>query len=231
LDDTLAWFRDMASGQLPIVVREGGAGTERIHVICGFLGCDALPFNPLLATLPQLLHVRRPPSAGRDRLDALIEFALSELRDKRAGSRSVLLRIGELMFVEVVRRYLMTVTEAEAGWLAGLRDPLVGRALERLHAEPNRSWTLDQLARAVGASRSILVERFTHFVGQPPMHYLTQWRMQLAAGKLIDSAAKVSAVAREVGYDSDAAFSRAFKKLTGVAPADWRNRQAHRNTT
>lgn len=225
-DQTLTWFRQMASGQLPSVVEEGGGGLERLHIVCGFLGCDALPFNPVLATLPRMLHVRRPHVAVADRLDILIEFAVGESRDKRPGSRSVLLRIGELMFVEVVRRYLTTLTAEEGGWLAGLRDPLVGRALARLHTQPNHSWTLEKLAREVATSRSVLAERFTHFVGESPMHYLTRWRMQRAAGLLADGAAKVSAVAREVGYDSEAAFSRAFKKLTGVAPAAWRNRQA-----
>ena len=216
----------MASGQLPFVVQEGGAGPERLHVICGFLGCDALPFNPVLATLPRLLPVRRPLAAGGDRLAALVEFAVDESREKRAGSRSVLLRLGELMFVEVVRRHLVTLPEAQRGWLAGLRDPLVGRALARLHTQPGQSWTLDELAREVATSRSVLAERFAHFVGEPPMHYLARWRMHLAATLLADNAAKVSAVAREVGYDSEAAFSRAFKKLTGVAPAAWRHRQA-----
>lgn len=225
LDDTLSWFRQMASGQLPFVVDEGGGGPERLRIICGFLGCDALPFNPVLATLPRMLHVRRPRAAGGDRLSTLIELAVCEARDKRAGGRSVLLRIGELMFVEVVRRYLMTLTAEEGGWLAGLRDPLVGRALAQLHRQPNDSWTIEKLAREVAASRSVLAERFTHFVGEPPMHYLARWRMQLAAGLLADSTAKVSAVGRQVGYDSEAAFSRAFKKLTGVAPAGWRNRQ------
>jgi len=226
LDQTLTWFREMASGQLPFVVEEGGGGRERLHIVCGFLGCDALPFNPVLATLPRMLHVRRPRPSESDRLDALVEFAVSESRAPHAGSRSVLIRIGELMFVEILRRYLTTLTAEESGWLAGLRDPLVGRALASLHRRPSHSWTLETLAREVGASRSVLAERFTQFVGEPPMHYLSRWRMQRAAGLLANSAAKVSAVAREVGYDSEAAFSRAFKKLTGVAPAAWRNRLA-----
>ena len=224
IDVMLMWFRQMAAGQLPFVVTEGGDSPERIHVICGFLGCDALPFNPVLTRLPRMLHVR-PQATGCDGLDSLIELAVRESREKRAGSRSVLLRIGELMFVEVVRRHLTGLTTDDDGWLAGLRDPLVGRALARLHAEPAGEWTLDKLARDVAASRSVLAERFTHFVGEPPMHYLTRWRIQLAAGRLADGATKVAAIAREVGYESDAAFSRAFKKVTGVAPATWRGRR------
>jgi AraC-like DNA-binding protein len=225
LDQTLGWFQQMATGQLPMIVDEGGGGPERIGIVCGFLGCDALPFNPVLAALPRLVHVRPSEAAVDDRLSMLIEFAVAESRDKQAGGRSVLLRIGELMFVEVIRRYLGTLTGDEGGWLAGLRDPIVGRALARLHDTPAYPWTLDELAREAGGSRSILSERFTQLVGQPPMHYLTGWRMQLAAGLLDERSAKVSAVAREVGYDSEAAFSRAFKKLTGMAPAAWRNRR------
>jgi AraC-like DNA-binding protein len=225
LDQTLTWFRLMAMGQLPAIVEEGGGSAERLRLVCGFLGCDALPFNPVLATLPRMLHVRQPPVSGNDRLATLIEFAVAESRDRRAGSRSVLLKIGELMFVEVVRRYLTTLTTEDGGWFAGLRDQVVGRALELLHKQPHDSWTLEKLARKVATSRTVLTERFTHLVGQPPMHYLGRWRIQLAARLLAEGGAKVSAVAQEVGYDSDAAFSRAFKKLTGVTPAAWRDRQ------
>jgi AraC-like DNA-binding protein len=200
-------------------------GPERIGVVCGFLGCDATPFNPVLAMLPEVVHVPLP-QAGADRLTALVELAVGEARDRRAGGRSVLLRIGELMFVEVVRRYLSSVRAEERGWLAGLRDPVVGRALALLHETPARSWTLDDLAREAGASRSVLTERFTHLVGRPPMHYLAAWRIQLASRRLSDGAAKISTVAGEVGYESEAAFSRAFKRLTGVAPAAWRSRQS-----
>lgn len=223
--EMLAWFRQMAAGQLPFVVDEGGEGPRSLKIVCGFLGCDALPFNPVIGALPRLLHVHRPPVAGSDRLGALVEFAVAESRDKRAGSRSVLLRIAELMFVEVVRRHLATLSGDAGGWLAGLRDPLVGRALERLHNDPGRAWTLETLAREVASSRSVLAERFAHFVGEPPMHYLARWRIQCAAGLLTDGGTKVSAVGRKVGYDSEAAFSRAFKKHAGVSPAAWRHRQ------
>jgi AraC-like DNA-binding protein len=226
LAQNLEWFQMMAAGRLPFVVEEGGDLPQRVQVICGFLGCDALPFNPVLATLPRLLPLRRAAAAGRDRLAALIDFAVGEAQGQRAGRRSILLRLSELMFVEVVRRYLTTVPEAQRGWLAGLRDPLIGRALARLHKEPGRAWTIEELAHEVASSRSVLTERFTHFVGEPPMHYLARWRIHLAATLLADHGTKVSAVARQVGYDSDAAFSRAFKKVTGVAPAAWRHRSS-----
>lgn len=224
VDDALDWFKAMAGGQLPLVVTEGGDGTEQLRLTCGFLGCDALPFNPVLTALPRLLRVRLQGDSA-ERLRALVGFAVAESNRARPGSRSVLLRIAELVFVEVLRSYLTSASAEGANWLRGLRDPIVGRALARLHAEPARTWTLSELAREVGASRSVLAERFTSFVGHPPMLYLTHWRMQLAAGRLAAGAATVSAVSSAVGYESEAAFCRAFKKVTGVTPASWRSRR------
>lgn len=230
LDDALRWFRAMAGGQLPFVVTEGGSGPARLQLVCGFLGCDALPFNPVLTTLPALMRVR-VRGDSTDRLKALLEFAIAESSAARAGSRSVLLRIAELVFVEVLRGYLTTASEDGASWLGGLRDPVVGRALALLHAQPARDWTLADLAHEAGASRSVLAERFTHFVGHPPMLYLTRWRMQLAASRLAAAVVPVSAVASEVGYLSEAAFNRAFKKVTGVTPAAWRRGGRRRRLT
>jgi AraC-like DNA-binding protein len=223
-DEALAWFRAMANGHLPFVVTEGGDGSERLQLVCGFLGCDALPFNPVLTTLPSLVRVRLDGDS-RLRLHALLEFAVAESNQAHPGSRSVLLRIAELVFVEVLRSYLTTASEDGESWLGGLRDPIVGRALARMHAEPARGWTLPGLAREVGASRSVLAERFTSFVGHPPMLYLTRWRVQLAASRLAAGAAAIGEVAHEVGYESEAAFCRAFKKVTGVTPASWRSRR------
>ena len=223
-DEALGWFRAMVNGELPFVVTEGGDGAERLQLVCGFLGCDALPFNPVLTTLPSLVRVRLHGDSG-PRLNALLEFAVAESNRVRPGSRSVLLRIAELVFVEVLRSYLTTASEDGTNWLGGLRDPVVGRALARMHAEPARGWTLPDLAHDVGTSRSVLAERFASFVGHPPMLYLTRWRIQLAASRLAAGAAPVSAVASEVGYESEAAFCRAFKKVTGVTPASWRSRR------
>ncbi len=224
LDDALGWFRAMAAGQLPFVVTEGGKGPDRLNIVCGFLGCDALPFNPVLTTLPALMRVRLHGDSW-PRLNTLLEFAVAESTRGRPGSRSVLLRIAELVFVEVLRSHLTTASDIGPGWLNGLRDPIVGRALARLHADPAHDWTLSQLARDVGASRSVLAERFAALTGHPPMLYLAHWRMQLAAGRLAAGAAPVSAVAAGVGYGSEAAFCRAFKKIAGVTPASWRSRR------
>jgi AraC-like DNA-binding protein len=223
--EVLGFIRKMSAGQLPFVVTEGGGGAERLDLVCGFLGCDVRPFNPLLATLPPLLHLRRAFGAGDDPLSRLIELTIAESRTQRPGGDTVRLRLSELMFVEVMRRYLATVPTGQTGWLAGLRDAVVGRALTLLHQRPADPWTLDTLAHDVGASRSVLAERFSHFVGQPPMQYLTHWRMQVAAHRLDDGAAKVSTVAADIGYESEAAFSRAFKRIAGVSPAAWRARR------
>jgi AraC-like DNA-binding protein len=226
LEEVLGFMREMAAGRLPFVVREGGGGTERLHLVCGFLGCDVRPFNPLLATLPPLLHVRRGSRSADDPLRQLVEFTVAESRARLPGGDCVRLRLSELMFVEVVRRHLATLPAEERGWLAGLRDPIVGRALALLHEGPAHPWTLEGLARDVGTSRSVLADRFAHFVGLPPMQYLARWRMQVAARLLAEGVRKVSGAALEVGYDSEAAFSRAFKRVAGVPPGVWRRRHA-----
>lgn len=224
LDESLDFFRAMMAGELPFVVPEGGGGPDRARFLCGFLGCDARPFNPLLATLPRLMHVRRPASGQVDLLDRLIELTVAEAHIERPGGGAIRLRLSELMFVEVVRRYLEALPADQTGWLAGLRDPGIGRALALLHERPAHAWTIEELATQCAMSRSTLAERFTRLVGQPPMHYLARWRIQLASRLLADGAIKVSAVALEVGYESEAAFSRTFKKIAGVSPAAWRTR-------
>jgi AraC-like DNA-binding protein len=228
MEPSLQFFRRMAAGELPFVVEDGDGGATSTRLICGFLGCDVRPFNPVLAALPRLVHLRAPADPARERLQTLVDYTLAEARQRRPGGQCVVVRLSELMFVEVVRRWLAegeANTEAartRSDWLAGLRDPLVGRALMKLHGKPAAAWTLETLAGEVGASRSRLAESFTRFVGQPPMQYLTQWRLQLAARMLADGSAKVAAVARDVGYQSEASFSRAFKRFVGSSPAQWR---------
>lgn len=216
-------FRQARRAQLPLPVLVGDQGHERTHLVCGYLGCDVRPFNPLIATLPRMLHVRDRVGATRGWLHQFVHVALAESRERRAGGESVLGRLSELMFIEVIRRHIESLGPRHTGWLAGLRDEFIGRSLAAIHREPGRSWSLEELGREAGLSRSAYAERFTQLVGQPPMQYLTHWRMQVAAG-LLARGGKVSAVALEVGYDSEAAFSRAFKKLAGSSPAAWRNR-------
>jgi AraC-like DNA-binding protein len=224
-DEAVSFFRDMAAGRLPSTVSEGGSGPCKAQFICGFLGCDLRPFNPLLSALPRLLHVRAATSSG-DGQAHLIAFALQELRQHRSGDQVVKLRMAELLFVDVLRRTLETLPAEQTGWLAGLRDPLVARALAFLHDAPARRWTLAALAAEAGTSRSVIAERFVHFIGRPPMQYLRHLRMQLASRLLVDDNAKVLSVAAAVGFDSEAAFSRAFKKCVGVSPDEWRRQRA-----
>jgi len=154
-----------------------------------------------------------------------MRLAVAEANHKRAGGESVLGRVSELMFVEAVRRHIDTLPDEHTGWLAGLRDRFVGRALTLLHGEPAHPWTLEELAHEVGLSRSALADRFLHLVGHPPMQYLAQWRMQVAAGLLTNGGASLAEVAADVGYASEAAFSRAFKKIVGEPPAAWRRQR------
>jgi AraC-like DNA-binding protein len=209
---------------LPFELKTGSGGEGDAHLICGFFTCDARPFNPLLEALPRFMHFGRKTTPADGMLEQFIRFAAAETSNKRAGAQSILNRLSELMFVEAIRAHMDRLPDSNTGWLAGLHDPLVGRVLTLLHARPADPWTLEDLAVSAGTSRSALAERFSALMGYPPIHYLTRWRMQLAAKRLRDSNAKVAAVAQEVGYDSEAAFSRAFKKFSGCAPSDWRSR-------
>ncbi|MGE0041176.1 MAG: AraC family transcriptional regulator [Vicinamibacterales bacterium] len=197
-------------------------GPERARILCCFLGCDERPYNPLLDALPPVIHL---PAAGTGAragwLATVMDIAVGEAAAPRAGTENVLARLSELVFVETIRRHIETLPETETGWLAGLRDPLVGRALAALHGAPTEAWTVERLAREAGLSRSVLAERFAALVGRPPMQYLALWRMQLA-GRLLADGAPVAEAAATVGYESEAAFSRAFKKMVGCAPGLWR---------
>jgi len=217
----LALYHRPKDRSLPFRVTAGEAASWAAQIVCGYLGCDARPFNPLLAALPRVLHT----SGGDGPLGTLFGFALAEARDAKAGSESVLRLLSELMFVEVVRSYVRTLPPEQTGWLAALRDPVVAAALTAIHADPARAWTVAALAREVGASRSVLAERFTRLVGDPPMQYVAQWRMQVAAHQLLSTLDTVAAVAERVGYESEAAFTRAFKKIVGTAPTPWRRRR------
>jgi AraC-like DNA-binding protein len=215
--------RPRDANALPFAIQTGGDDPSDTHLICGFFGCDARPFNPLLDSLPRFVRFSRDASQrSHGLLDDFIRLATAETGNRRPGSQSVLNRLSELMFVEVIRMHMDQLVNDNTGWLAGLRDPLVGRALTLLHARPAHAWTLEELASEAAASRSALADRFTQIVGCPPIQYLTRWRMQIAAKRLADPGAKIAAVAHEVGYESEAAFSRAFKKFVGRSPSRWR---------
>jgi len=213
------------ASQLPFFVNYGGDGPPSVKLVCGFLACDAQPFNPLLDNLPSIIKAGNPRGGESHWLGEFIRLAMSESASKRAGGESVLAKLSELMFIEVVRRHLEALPPGHAGWLAGLRDPFVGKALSLMHGGPARNWTIEELARDVGLSRSVLAERFADLVGMPPMLYLAKWRMQIASGLLSNGGANIATVAAEIGYGSEAAFSRAFKKMVGVPPSAWRRRR------
>jgi AraC-like DNA-binding protein len=214
-------FQRALTNGLPLAMTMDAGEGDRAEVICGFFGCDARPFNPLLSNLPRVIHL--PGGESKDGvIEQFAQMALSESARKRPGGDAVLARLSELLFVEVVRRYLAMIPPENVGWLAGLRDDAIGGALAKLHDRPAHPWTLELLAREIGLSRSVLAERFAHFVGIPPMQYLARWRMQVAASLLSSTALNLAEIAARVGYGSETAFSHAYKRWVGVAPADWR---------
>ncbi len=223
IDGVLSFMQALADGSLPFVVPEGGGQPPRTMTICGFLGCDARPFNPILASLPRMLRLCRPRGQP-DMLDRLIEMTMAEAQAGLPGGRGVGLRLSELMFVELLRRYIAAPGPKPPGWLAALDDPPIARALGAIHAQPGEPWTVETLAALAGLSRSAFAERFVKRVGQPPLRYLMLWRMQMASGLLTDGPLPVAEIGRRVGYESEPGFSRTFKRLMGVSPAGWRAR-------
>jgi AraC-like DNA-binding protein len=205
--------------ELPVVCRIDGGGPAT-RVLCGYLSCDDLLFNPVLRALPRLIHVRAAPGPCAEWRDASLRYMLEQAgRGRTAG---LLARLPEMVLVDCLRQYVESLPATQTGWLGALRDPVLGKALLLLHAQPAEPWTVAQLARRVGTSRSILAERFTHALGVSPMRYLVHWRLQLAADLLRSSRVGVAAVAQRVGYESEFAFSRAFKRHVGASPAAWR---------
>jgi AraC-like DNA-binding protein len=202
-------------------IHHGGNG-RRTRMVCGFLGCDSAESNPVLSTLPPLLKLNIEQDGAAEWIRSTFQYAAGEVAAGRPGSETVLAKLSELLFVETVRRYAEGLPVGQTGWFAGLRDPYVARALALLHRDITRHWTVDDLGREVGLSRSALADRFIRLIGAPPMHYLANWRMQVAAQRLRSTSASLAQVAEIVGYDSEAAFSRAFKKAFGTAPATWR---------
>ncbi len=202
-------------------IHHGGDG-RRTRIICGYLGCASAEGNPVISTLPPLLKLNVEQGGAAEWIRSTFQYAAEEVSAGRPGSGTVLAKLSELLFVEAVRRYAETLPDGQSGWLAGLREPFVARALALLHGDITRRWTVDDLGREVGLSRSALADRFIRLIGVPPMHYLASWRMQVATQKLRNTSASLAQVAEIVGYDSEAAFSRAFKKTFGAAPATWR---------
>jgi AraC-like DNA-binding protein len=209
----------------PPVLHFGGGG-EPTRFICGYMVCDPRLFQPVLAALPRVVTLSLPGMAQGRWLEASLQHAVEEANSPRPGTEGVLAKLSEVMVVETLRLHAAQLSSEHSGWLSGLRDRAVGKCLALMHERPAHPWTVDFLAREVGTSRSVLAERFTHFVGQSPMQYLGRWRMALATNHLRRSSLSVARIAEEVGYETDAAFSRAFRREFGVPPATWRRMHA-----
>jgi AraC-like DNA-binding protein len=210
----------------PFYLEQFGGGPDETHLLCGFLGCDVLPFNPVIQALPRIVHIPDGYTAGDGWLSSLIKAITKESRKQRVGTESVLSRLSELIFIEVVRRHMESLPGDATGWLAALADRHLGRAIRLLHSDSKRRWTLATLTREAGVSRTVLVNRFTERIGVAPMTYLCNWRMQLAAAMLARGGTTIANIASQVGYESEAAFSRTFKRRTGMSPGAWRTRGA-----
>jgi AraC-like DNA-binding protein len=214
-----------AAGRQPFHLNYCGDGPSSANLVCGYLACDARPYNPLIEALPRVIKSGASHNSDNTWLGQFIRIAVVEAAEKRAGSETVLTKLSELMFIEVLRRHIETLPADNAGWLAGLRDPSIGKVMALIHDRPAHDWTLETLAKQSGLSRSVLAERFAEVVGIPPMHYLAKWRMQLASELLTTSNASVAGIAADIGYESEASFSRAFKKMIGVPPSGWRRKR------
>ncbi len=201
-----------------------GGGGEAVHLVCGFLASEDL-YNPLIATLPRVLKLDVRQGTSRDWVEASVRFAASELTKGRFASSNVMSRLSELLFVEAVRDYSSRLSDREVGWLKGLADPHVGRALALIHHNISVPWSAEALAKEVALSRSAFVDRFTTLVGVPPIRYLTVWRLQTARLNLRERRATIAQLAHSVGYEFEEAFSRAFKREFGMPPASWRDQQ------
>lgn len=203
-----------------------GGGGAITRLVCGYLACDARLAAMLLAGLPSLVRVNVRGSSAGAWLEASVRYALDEARSPRAGGAGVLAKLAEVLFIEVLRLYMQERSGTCTGWLAGVRDPVVGSALQALHKRPEHPWTVEELAHTAGTSRSVLAERFQLLVGSSPIQYLTQWRMVLASNLLARSSAPMTRIAEAVGYQTDTAFSRAFRREFGQPPATWRRARA-----
>jgi AraC-like DNA-binding protein len=199
----------------------GGAGASS-RFICGFLACDPQLSQAFLGGLPPLIKVNIRDDASGQWLENSLKFSVLQAANREVGASAMLTKLSEVVFAETLRRYVRALPEGEIGWLAGTRDLEIGKALTLLHHRYTHPWTVAELARETGLSRTVLSERFRHFLGESPMAYLTQWRLRLGARALTATSHGVAQIAAEVGYESEAAFNRAFKREYGLPPARYR---------
>lgn len=225
---------DITGENLDMLLKRGdvaaltkGNDGEATRLVCGFLACDKRLAEPILLGLPRMLKVSMREGGTGVWVQSSIRYSAAETMSSRPGSAAVLARLSEVLFAEAIRHYMDGLAPGESGWLAGLRDRYVGRTLSLLHEQPAHPWTIEELAKKIGMSRSALGERFKALIGVPPMQYLNRWRTSLAATQLRESDVSILRVATAVGYQSEAAFNRAFKREFGLPPAAWRKREKH----
>ena len=215
--------------ELPRIFQQGlklsrmGGGGDVTRFVCGFMVCEPRLSKVLLAGLPPVFKVNIREDKSGQWLENAIQYAIMDAGADHAGGQAVLAKLCETLFAETLRRYVAQSPQLEGGWLGGVRDPEIGKVLALMHRRPAALWTLDKLALEAGLSRSVLAERFRHFVGEPPMAYLTRWRLQIGAQLLGSTSYSVAQIAAEVGYESEQAFNRAFKRSFGEPPARYRN--------
>ena len=208
----------------PLLMTYGGGG-EVSKLVCGFLQCEERLMHPFLKTLPAQIHVQTFAEPTTPLLEMGVRWIIQETDCFRAGSMCSLTRLVELMFIEILRNSMQDLRAEQVGGLAALKDPTVRQALELIHADPSHPWTVSELAMQIGLSRSALAKRFTQLAGQSPIKYLTDWRLRLASRQLQETEDSIAKIARQVGYESEAAFNRAFKRYIGVPPGVWRDHQ------
>jgi AraC family transcriptional regulator, alkane utilization regulator len=209
-----------------VAIEHGGSESgEATGIICGFVQCDELLIHPLVRHLPPLIHVSPDQTPADAWLASTIRHTAALASNPEPGSRGMLRRLAELVFVEILRKHMQSLSAEQVGWFAAFHDPVAGAALRCLHAAPLRDWSVDSLSRHVGVSRTVLADRFRRYLDTPPMQYLARWRLQIAAQELKTSDVPLKSIAEGSGYESEAAFNRAFKRHFGLPPGDWRRRQ------
>ena len=208
-----------------VVMRGGGEGAET-RLVCGSFRFERREAHPLLELLPPLIHLRPAETPAAEWLEATLRFLTWETREAKPGTETIVSRLTDVIFVQVLRAWIQSLPEGRGGWMGALRDRHVGAALALVHRSPDRDWTNASLAEAVGMSRSRFAARFTALVGEPPVTYLSRWRLETAAGLLQDGALGLGEIASRVGYESEAAFSKAFRRRFGAPPGAWRRRAA-----
>jgi AraC-like DNA-binding protein len=222
VDSLKAFGKHLAEG-LKLV--QFGGGGEVTRFVCGFLACEPRLSEVFLSGLPPILKVNVIGEPSGQWLANSIRFSVQEANGSNAGSSLVVAKLSEVLFVETLRRYISSLPPDQVGWLAGARDPVIGQALVLLHKDPAHGWTISNLAKRVGLSRTVLAQRFRHFLGEPPMAYLSRWRLKLGAELLRSTEQSVSEVSAAVGYGSAAAFNRAFKREFDCPPAQFRRKR------